>query len=362
MVSKGTVLAADIGETNTRLRVSMLKEDGEITHIFNLKRRSGELTSIIDAFSEAIEISRVTYGISQIDAAVLALAGQVSTNRRSCAISYLNSDEYVDFAGLLEDMGVDQVSILNDAEGATFGIQTTPKEMFENIRDEKIAHEMVDRYVVAMPGSGLGVGFSLGKDKIFPSEGGNISSAIDFSDRLESTLFEVFCKSFGEASTKTLPTYDSICCGPGLFLITKMLIKEYPSLEEDGALISFINNSDRLTAGMIITRFAHGGYFGEGVKITNDEVNLARQAFGLVGRFLGRALQTYTLTCLVDVLYIGGLLSIENWLFMKEELVYAFQSHPRYKNFLMGKQIYLVKNPDLNLDGAVSRGQRLIFC
>lgn len=120
-VSVSCVLAADVGATNTRLRVSAVPSDSAPRTVAETVSASGDaawLKREIVAFSEQA-VGQVG---GRLMTAAIGLPGKVSADRQSCAISYLDPDRCVGFTDLFQRLGVVRGLVLNDLECGALGV------------------------------------------------------------------------------------------------------------------------------------------------------------------------------------------------------------------------------------------------
>jgi glucokinase len=357
-VSRGVsyVLAADVGATNTRLRVSAVSSDSPPRTLAEKVSPSGDaawLKSEMVAFSEqAVEQA----GGGRLMTAAIGLPGKVSADRQSCAISYLDPDQYVSFADLFERIGVLAGLVLNDLECGALGAAHVDAGQLRpvcGVHNE--GGPSRDHFVIGMPGSGFGVGLYRTPVGSMPSEGGNLVAMVDPTNAVEAAVWDTVAKRhLADPGRSRYPTYEWLLRAMALEDIFRTLVASHLTGSTGRKL------SERLDLVREPERpVAIAGWAAS----TGDDAaahTLAREAFQLYGTFLGRAMQSVVLVAMPDAVYLGGAILISNHMLMIEPFTTSFQSHVQHSAFLKGLPVSLITSADVNLDGATSEAVRLL--
>ena len=342
-MSESIVLAADVGATNTRMRLSVRSASG-IDSLAEAKARSGDAAEIkrrIRRFAATAP--------APVRTAALGLPGKVAPDRHSCAISYLDPGRYVDFGDLFADLGVEHGVLLNDLECGVLGVQVEADEAPLQLcgTAAETPHER-SRFVLGMPGTGLGVGLGFGATRSLPSEGGHILAAFDPSDELE-TAIRLSIDGAGESST---PTYEDVLRGGAIPRLFRGVVHHredtFGSARIEGELDAVPPEERPET----IESWAFSG--------TGDRHRHARETFRVYGRFLGRAMQALAVTFLPDAVYLGGGVVLATHRLFADDFVDQFRRHSVHGELLEQLPVYVVRNPDLNLDGATHKAISLL--
>ncbi len=309
-------------------------------------RSIDELVAQLAAYVEA-ELP----GSAHLEHAVLGLPGKVTTDRQSCAISYLDPEAYVDFREIFRKLGVRRGILANDVECGTSGIAATPASQLELLCGESDAGRSGGPAVLGMPGTDLGLGILLppgimlasGKRLpwavTIPSEGGHLPATIQPREEVELAVFQLTSdRVIG------LPTWRHLLCGKAIPRLFGCLVdakhrelREQP--EPDGV------EPDS------VSRWA--------ADPTHPCHHAACDTFAYYGRFLGRMMQSAALLVLAEGVYLGGDIVLANHDFLAPEFEKSFQRHDVHGELLRKLPVRLIKNPSLNLDGATRMAEDL---
>jgi len=350
------VLAADVGATNTRLRVSAVSADGAPRTLAEKVSPSGNAASLkneIVAFS-AQAVGRVG---GRLMTAAIGLPGKVSADRQSCAISYLDPAQYVSFADLFQRIGVLSGLVLNDLECGALGAAQVDAGQ---IRPVCGVHEeggpIRDCFAIGMPGTGFGVGVYRAPLGAMPSEGGNAVAMVDPTSLVEAAVWEAVAKRHGaDLARCAYPTYEWLVRAKALEDIFRALVALDLTSNTGRTLAERLDAVGEPDRPITIAGWAAG---------TGNEDSqartVARQAFRLYGTFLGRAMQSVVLVAMPDAVYLGGAILIDNHALILESFTDSFQSHVQHSTFLRRLPVSLITTADVNLDGATSEAVRLL--
>jgi len=194
-----TILAGDIGGTNTRLAFVEAAPGGEKI-LFERTFPSRERTSLEAALEEFLSLRRVAF-----TRASFGIAGPVRNGR--CEAT--NLPWVVDAKSVAKRLRLKRVGLINDLVANAYGIALLRGKDFVTLN--KGARDAQGNQALISAGTGLGEAGLLWDGKVhrpFASEGGHV----DFAprNRLETELLEYLIKRHGRVSC------ERIVSGPGL--------------------------------------------------------------------------------------------------------------------------------------------------
>jgi glucokinase len=330
-----SLLAADVGASKTRLRLARRSaSDSTAEVVAETEFESGSVQKLVERILGFVGEHQVEGGLAAV---AIGLPGKISEDRRSAAITYLDPDEYVDFGGLFARLGARHALLMNDLECGTRGVSAqTPRDLVALSGSAPEAPMASSRYVLGMPGSGLGIGLHLQNATGLPSEGGHLPAATDRGDEIEGDL--------SAALGPGLATYEDLTRGPAIPLIFSTVVRRMATGNSRQALLSRLeelplDDRPRWVQGLAKSRSEPGAA-------------LARRSFDYYGRFLGRAMQSCALLLLPHVVFLGGSVVIGTHELFAEGFLASFHSHHVHSGYLRDLPVIVVLNPFLNLDGA----------
>ena len=213
------VIAADVGGTKTQLALFQMIEN-ELTIIKEVIYPSQEYPSfgrIVKDFQKSGVLA---------DTLSIGFAGPVLKNSAKAT----NLTWMIDAEILREEVGIDQVYILNDLEASAFGLAALNENDFITIH--KGNSEREGNAAIIAPGTGLGeAGLFWDGSQLYPfaTEGGHT----DFGTRkeIDIALFKYLHKKYGHVS------WERVVSGMGIFELYKFLLqyrktKELPWMME----------------------------------------------------------------------------------------------------------------------------------
>ncbi len=349
------LLAGDVGKTNARFRISAVSQDKKLIPLLSgsgssATRAEAFLPVMLDNIKALLAAAREAYRICELDRAVIGVPGKISKDRQSCTIFYLDAIIRLSLGSALRELGVRKLLLLNDLEGGTWGVKASNVRQFKRIGGSSPdGYLPPERFVLGMPGSGLGMGLSLDQDIIIPSEGGNILTMIDPRDKEERGIWEMFHSRFTAVRDKRegYLTYNDITCGPGILLAAQCLVEQPEYRGIDRTIAGQISSATKYDGPVLISKLAYEG---------NE---LCKQVFKLFGRFLARVVQSICLVTLPEALVLGGRIVIENQELILPEFIRNLPRHIAHGEYLEKLPVYLIENKDLNLDGATYVAARI---
>ena len=197
-----TLLAGDIGGTNTRLGI-FSKEKGVRSPLATADYRSGEFPDFMTIVREFLK------GVNtRADAACFGVAGPVIKG----AAKITNLPWVIDEKNLGKELNLPFVRLLNDLEAIAYAVPLLDPSDLHILNEGKPISE--GSAAVVAPGTGLGEAFLTWDGTRYhghPSEGGHVDFAP--SDDLERDLLIYLQEKLGHVS------YESVCSGPGILNI-----------------------------------------------------------------------------------------------------------------------------------------------
>ncbi len=353
-----TLLVADIGATHSRVRV--LQEDGDLlptavwTSLHSTEPRANHLKELLAAEIDAIAMA----GLPPPRCAVVGLPGKINSERTHAALSYLDPYEFVDYSSILSPLGIRHLSLLNDLECGIAGARGCPEALLTPLGNSLPQAGWQDRgFVLAMPGSGLGIGIGLPGGTGLGSEGGNILAALDPEDSLERAAFHFGSQAPAPSSPNVKhppPSYDTLCSGPGLSLLWEAALStgEFPIAPEVEVGLRAMPPAVRsqrilpLAIGMDPTSL-------------NQPEHSCAAAIRLFARLLARALQSVAVVTLPETLLLGGTLALALRNVLRVEVSRELVRHPRHGEWLSSLPLLLIEDPEVNLRGGTAEALKL---
>ncbi|MCH9648808.1 MAG: glucokinase [Deltaproteobacteria bacterium] len=354
-----TLLAADVGATNTRIRLSSLSSESGVETLAETSVKTtgaAEIKEVISTFTR----QHVTD--SAILASVLGLPGKVSSDCQSCAISFFDPHNYVSFRDLFQRLNIRQGVLVNDLECGIAGLPNRADPRLKLLSGEPSLFEKPPqgqerRLVLGMPGTGLGIGLGTSSGSsvatTIPSEGGHTFAAIDSRDELELLITTAVLEEKGENLAGAIPTYQDFLRGGAIPIAFRTLLGQRgtPSTVATAhkALESYPpGEQPQAIASWALSRQDPIGHH-------------ARDTFTVYGRFLGRFLQSFALSFLPNEVFLGGNIAIATHSLFKESFTSAFCHHPIHSTFLKALPVQVALIPTLNLDGATRAAEKLVL-
>ncbi|MCH8882686.1 MAG: glucokinase [SAR324 cluster bacterium] len=233
----GTILAGDIGGTNTRLALF----DAEDLSAARFARiyPSGDYESLQAILEKFVQESRQELPGHELTRAGFGIAGPVDGG----VATVTNLPWRIEAARIGERLGVEHVALVNDFSAVAYAIpQLAPGDLHPLGGGEAKPKEHI---ALLGAGTGLGEGFLIwgaGRYHVVSSEGGHT----DFAPRnpLESRLLHTLTEKFGRVS------YERVLSGRGLVSIFEFL-RDSEGMEEPTDLAEEIRAGD---AAAVISR------------------------------------------------------------------------------------------------------------
>ena len=210
-----------------------------------------------------------------------------------------------------------------------------------------------ERYVLGMPGSGLGIGLAQGPSTPIPSEGGHILAAIDPTDELELRIWqEIRDAGRDDRVRPDVPTYEDLLRGRAIPRIFRAVVEDREGADGRRRAERELAAREVAEQPTVVESWASaaGGRW-------HDH---ARTAFLYYGRFLGRVMQAMTLGLLPEAVFLGGSIVLATHPLFGSTFVATFKRHRVHGGFLADLPVYLIRNANLNLDGATCRAAALL--
>ncbi len=345
-------LAADIGATNTRLRFGSVSAASRAETLAEIRVPSGGAAEIKTRISDFVR-RHLPPGAPPARAAVLGLPGKISQDRRSCAISYQDPDRFVSFQDLFDRLEVEEGMLLNDLECGVLGIPQKLDQRMQLLCGERLESERRNSgFVLGMPGSGLGIGLGLGLSGSRPSEGGHLLAALDLQDELERRVARSVLAGETGGGKPQMPTYEDLLRAAAIPLIFAAMAETRGGSEGQESAARALEPLPLKEQPRAVEKWASS----TGHRFHDP----ARDTFSLYGRFLGRLMQAQALTLLPGAVYLGGGIVMATHRLFADAFVDSFRRHRVHGGYLRRLPVYVVANPQLNLDGAARKAAELV--
>ena len=343
------ILAADIGATNSRLRLSRVirRVDGKTAlETVAEKRLPSGAADDLKANLRHFADNQLPCSGGKLKGIAVGLPGRVTPDRQACAISYLDPDVDVPFGDLFRELKAPGV-LLNDLECGVLGILETPAEdLVPLCGTEDRPGDGRERLLLGMPGTGFGVGLLAAADLSLPSEGGHGAAALDPGDAVERRAAELArAEENGYDDPHVRVTWEDMVRGRAVARIYRAVVEQRAESPEE--LLEEFDALDLKQRPEAVSRWA----LGDAGEMTLH----ARAAFRVYGDLLGRAMQAMALLILPQGVYLGGEIVLDNRRWIAESFARSFRRHPVHDGYLTDLPVRIIDNPHLNLDGATHR-------
>jgi glucokinase len=331
------VIAGDFGATHKRLRATRYNGSREIVlertgHAADYRSLTAFISSFLDDAGD------------RPDAIAIGVPGRIEQGRRTCWLSYIDSN--VPFGFALP--GLPDFLFLNDLEAGALALaDPVVSETVIDLRTGQQAAWKVpaEGFCLVAPGTGVGVAFGRSDGHVNASEGGNLLAPLNLSDPAERHLAR---------SAAPWPTYeqtfDFLASGAGLFALLRASTeteRDPIEREETRSLLAEVQQLPAEVRGELIAKAAH----------SPSAPRVAVHALELFGRILARCAQAALLTSLAPTLVLAGGVAAANADLFSSNFLSELERHPRHRRFLSQVRVQLCPNPTLNLDGAESFAQ-----
>jgi glucokinase len=307
-----TVLAADIGGTNSRLAIYEQGEDG-LAQIAHQTYPSEEYSCVADIISLFLTSSR-----KHCDAACLGLPGPVGQGQ---VIQLTNLPWQVDREQLRKTIHTDQVELINDVQASAAGVYGHPVTDFECLHDGH-TDPTGNRAVISL-GTGLGVAGLTPSGRAFATEAGHAT----FSPRedLDFDLLRDLSREYDHVS------WERVASGPALQRIYSLLAPADAPQLDTPAIVEGAGSDP-----------------------------LCRRTVDVFSRYVGVAAGNIALTMMGTggVFFCGGVAPKIFDANGAGTMLEAFVDKGRMRPLLERVPIYLVRDEDLALDGAARTALR----
>jgi glucokinase len=301
-----TVLAGDIGGTNSRLAIFERRADG-IEKIGQQTYPSRDYGSVAEITVEFLE-SRAIH----CDVVCLGLPGPVGSER---VVQLTNLPWRVDRDRLRRSLNARHVELINDVEASAIGVHRGPVEDFVCLREGR-AEQDGNRAIISL-GTGLGVAGLTPSGRAFSTEAGHAT----FSPRTEFdlNLHRDLSREFDHVS------WERVASGPALTRI-------YDALAPEG--------QDRLAAPAIV----------DGSELDPT----SRRTLEIFGSYVGAVTGNIALTMMATggIFFCGGVAPKVFDVLGPDPILAALVDKGRMRPLLERIPIYLVRDDDLAVTGA----------
>lgn len=315
------LLAADLGGTHSRLRLSRIEGAMQETlaeHIY-LASKYPTFYAVLAAFCPPNV---------RIDLASLAVAGPVIGRQ----VKLTNLPWHIDAATLEGQFPIARTLLLNDFAAVAYGIDSMEDAAHVCLQTGTPIANSVSAVIGA--GTGLGHGFWRGSGsdmEVFPTEAGRTGFAPRGPVQLE--LWQFLTARFGRAMC------EQILSGPGLVNLFDFFAERMPGSATNELAVA-MSSGDKAVA---ISTFALGG---------RDAV--ARHALELFVEIYAARAADFALTVLSHrgVYIAGGIAAKVLPALQQPRFLAAFNDHPVYRRLLEAMPVLVVTDPLVGLHGA----------
>jgi len=251
-----TVLAGDIGGTNSRLAIYE-RRAGAIEKVGQQTYRSGDYSSVAEITAKFLDARSI-----HCDAVCLGLPGPVGDER---VIQLTNLPWQVDRDRLRQTLHVERVELINDVEASAIGVHERSVDEFACLRKGR-SDSHGNRAVISL-GTGLGVAGLTPSGRAFATEAGHAT----FSPRndFDLELLRELGREFDHVS------WERVASGPALSRIYSVLAPENEDLPDAPAIVDrsgtdplcketlevFCSYVGAVAGNIALTMMATGGIF-----------------------------------------------------------------------------------------------------
>jgi glucokinase len=311
-----TILAGDIGGTNSRLALFESRKDGleQVAQRTYPSRDYGCVTEIISEFLAAVG--------THCDAVCLGLPGPVSSERIT---KLTNLPWHVDKEKIRQIVSTDKVELINDVEASAAGVYERPESDFECLREGR-PNPLGNRAVISL-GTGLGVAGLTPTGRAFATEAGH--ATFSPRDEIDLDLMRVLGREYDHVS------WERVASGPAL-----------------ARIYSFLAPADapHLDAPEIVNR------------ANSDPI--CKKTIESFARYVGSAAGNIALTMMATggIFLCGGVAPRIIDAVGAESILEALVDKGRMRSLLERIPVYLVRDDNLALTGAAQTALRRIGC
>jgi glucokinase len=213
-VKERLILAADVGGTKTLLQLHRIDQQGERHEVSQQLLHSTDFASLEELVSQFIKESDA----GTPDSACFAVAGPVQQHGEQQSSRLTNLSWQLDTLQLSEELGIHQVTLLNDFQAIGYGLNELSDDELVPLHQAESLQDGVRLLLGA--GTGLGVCLLFPHSEtniIHPSEGGHMAFAP--RDETEQALLHFLLQEFPRVS------YERLLSGPGLVNIYRFLLQ-----------------------------------------------------------------------------------------------------------------------------------------
>lgn len=314
-----TILAADIGGTNSRFGAFRIGEDGRLDLVRSLWLNTTEFDSM-KAMLDRLETEAFDLSAATADAAVMAVAGPIIRDTYS---NPPNIDWDIDLTELARRTGMQKSALINDFVAQAFACRSPVMDAARRIVDGSI-----DR---AAPLAVIGAGTGLGQAALIPLEKGGYAAlasegghaGFPFESEAELDYMRYLLRETGEPYVRV----ESVVSGGGLSRLHHFLTAE------------------RLKPAQVASRLAE------------DSETLKWMA-----RFFGRVTRNYALQVVAfgGVYISGGVAAKLPLLVTHPEFARAFRHTTVMSHVLDRIPVFLNTDEESGLWGAAFKGAQML--
>ncbi len=338
------LLAGDIGGTKTILRLVEVSAQQSLSTIAEERYRSGDYVDLIPMVKEFL--AKVNAGTPQ--KACFAIAGPVVENTAKLT----NLAWFLDVEVLQQELGISQVSLINDFAAVGYGILGLTPEDTHTVQAGKPNPNAPIAIIGA--GTGLGQGFLIQQGdnyQIFPSEGGHS----DFAPRTE-LEFQLLKYLLDKHDIQRV-SVERVVSGLGLVSIYQFLRDRH--IASESPEIAAVVRTWEQEAGRQEKSVDPGAAIGKAALEKSDR--LSEQALKLFVEVYGAEAGNLALKLLpYGGLYVAGGIAPKILPLLKDgSFLLNFTQKGRMRGILEDIPIHIILNPQVGLIGAAICAARL---
>ncbi len=338
------LLAGDIGGTKTILRLVEASDKSDLNTIDEEQYRSKDFADFVPMVQKFLAKSN----IPTPQKACFAIAGPVVNNTAKLT----NLVWFLETTRLQEELGISQISLINDFEAVGYGILGLDKQDLHTLQ---VGHTNPDAPIAIIgAGTGLGQGFLIKQGEnhqIFPSEGGHA----DFAPRIE-LEFQLLKYLLDKHDIQRV-SVERVVSGMGIVAIYQFL-RDRKLCSESPEIAKVVRTWEQ-EAGQQEKSVDPGAAIGSAAMEKSDRLceqtmQFFVEAYGAEAGNLALKLLPY------GGLYVaGGIAPKILPLIQEERFLLNFSQKGRMRRILEDIPVHVVLNPQVGLIGAAVCAVRL---
>ncbi|GAA6614441.1 glucokinase [Scytonema sp. NUACC26] len=338
------LLAGDIGGTKTILRLVEVSEQLLLHNIYEERHRSSDFLDLVPMVQQFLKNS----GASIPQKACFAIAGPVVNNTAKLT----NLVWFLDTQRLQEELGIAQVSLINDFAAVGYGVLGLSAQDILTLQPGK--PNINAPIAIVGAGTGLGQGFLIKQGssyQIFPSEGGHA----DFAPRTE-LEFQLLKYLLDKHDIQRV-SVERVVSGLGIVAIYQFL-RDRKTIAESPEIAQIVRTWEQ-EAGKQEKSVDPGAVIGKAAlqktdRLSEQTMELFVGAYGAEAGNLALKLLPY------GGLYVaGGIAPKILPLIQEDKFMLNFTQKGRMRSLLEDIPVHIILNQEVGLIGAAIGATRL---